>query len=512
MSRVLTNNTTIEVAREVTLGVLPGTPTWKLLEPNGVPAIGAEITTVPRNPISKTRQRRKGTVTDLDSTLEFEHDVTMELLQDFLDGFFFSRYASPTIIRHLQSGANFQSLAADNDPPPAGTDAGYTHSALSGAIPANTLVFSRGFPTNSINNGLKLVLTGSTTTATLISTALIDETPTEQANASLDVCGRRFVTSDLSITVTGTSASIVSATVDLTTLGLTVGQFIHVGGLTGANRFSAGFGYARIRTIATTTITVDKFDGKLLTDPGTGESVDLMFGRFVRNVAIDSADFLLQSFQFEEALVNLQNPGPGDEYIYSLGNLSNSLALSVPLTEKSVATIGFVGTDTQDPTTSRKTNAGTPLNPVQTAALSTTSDVLRLRITEVDETGLTTCFKNVTVTILNNVSAEKCIGTLGAVFMNNGNFDIDIEAQILFTDSDVVKAIRANRTVTMEAMLRNEDSGAMFDFPSMTLGGGDQELPLNESVLLNLTGQTFQDASLGTSLSCSLFPAAPTLI
>ena len=43
----------------------------------------------------------------------------------------------------------------------------------------------------------------------------------------------------------------------------------------------------------------------------------------------------------------------------------------------------------------------------------------------------------------------------------------------------------------------------------MTLGGGDKEFPVNESVLLNLTGQAFGDTTLGTSIGISLFPIVP---
>ena len=56
MGRVLTNNVGVAYSIESALGVA-GT-TWKQLEPNDIPAMGAEITTVARSPISRSRQRR----------------------------------------------------------------------------------------------------------------------------------------------------------------------------------------------------------------------------------------------------------------------------------------------------------------------------------------------------------------------------------------------------------------------------------------------------------------------
>ena len=98
---------------------------------------------------------------------------------------------------------------------------------------------------------------------------------------------------------------------------------------------------------------------------------------------------------------------------------------------------------------------------------------------------------------------------MGALFMNTGNFEVDIEAQILFTSSTVTAAIRNNETLTMDFVLKNDDGAIAVDIPSMTLAGGDKEFPVNESVLLNTTGKAFRDATLGTSIGISVFPIVP---
>src|SRR5258707_12005770 len=110
MARVLTNNCSLSVAIESSIGVLPGSPTWFLLEPNGISTYGATIKTVPRSPISKLRQRRKGTIVDLDSSVEFEHDTTKEAMILFSEGFVFATYTTQVAIA---SGTN--ALAADDD-------------------------------------------------------------------------------------------------------------------------------------------------------------------------------------------------------------------------------------------------------------------------------------------------------------------------------------------------------------------------------------------------------------
>jgi hypothetical protein len=62
----------------------------------------------------------------------------------------------------------------------------------------------------------------------------------------------------------------------------------------------------------------------------------------------------------------------------------------------------------------------------------------------------------------------------------------------------------------MDFSIKNDDGGFLVDVPSLTLGGGDKEFPVNESILLNTTAQAFGDTTLGTSLGISMFPYLPS--
>lgn len=505
MGRVLTNNLSLSVAVESSIAVLPGAPVWYLLEPNGISDYGAQSKTVARSPISKLRQNRKGAIVDLDSGVGFDHDLTKEVFILLSEGFVFATYSSQVA---LGSGTLRNSLAADDDVAGAGLN-GYNHSALTAALANNALVYARGF-TNTTNNGMNAVDgPNSTTTVTAVqgTPGFVDETPSLAADATLERAGHRGTTADL--TWTNSTKTLGSTALNLTTLGLIVGQQIHLGGLTSTNQFVGGVLYGRVKSIAAGAIVLEKTYGTLVADDaGTGKQIDILFGRFLRNVAVDNASFLTRSYQFEAVYVNLQNPGPGDMYEYSLGNLANTMEVKMPLTDKSVLTFGFVGTDTSNPTATRKTNASTPVIPVQTAPFGTTSDIAHLSLAN-GATSMTTCFKELTLKLGNNVSPEKCLGTLGATFMNNGNFDVDLDATVLFTESTIVDAIRNNTTLTMDFLLRNSDGALAIDIPSLTLGDGKKNFPVNESVTIKLTGKAFIDAVLQTSIGISIFPAVP---
>jgi hypothetical protein len=515
MGRVLTNNVNLSYSIETALGVA-GT-TWFLIEPNSINDFGATITTVARDPISKNRQRRKGTVTDLDSAVEVDEDLTLSSFRDFIEGFCFATSINGDVTELATTAAE---TATDT----------YAVAALSTAqadkFEIDTLIWVENF-SNSANNGLKTVDADIAGSAVAISVGenLVDEA-VAPADATLSFTGHRIDAADTPTWTwdSGVNQATLSETglgTLLQALGLTLGQMVHIGSIAAAgdttiiNAFETSaandmFGYARVYEFTDAdNIVFDKVDAALQFTDGTAPStdVDVLFGEFIRNVPTDDSDYLERSFQFEAEFPSL-DAGGNAEYQYALGNYCNTASFNLPLTDKATITYGFIGTDTEDPVVaaSRKTGASAATDPLNTAAFNTSADIARLRVTEVDETGLTTDFKSLTMTLNNSVSAEKVIGQLGAKFLNTGNFEVDIEAQLIFTEGLVIDRIRSNDTVTMDFVVKNDDGIIVIDIPSMTLGGGDREFPVNESVLINTTAQAFQDNRLNTSIGVSLIP------
>lgn len=483
MSRVLTNNVTLQFARQSSVTAIP-TSGWKQSEPNAIREWGSETSKVARNPISKKRQRRKGTVVDVNSKVGYDSDFTMTALRDHIEEFMFST---------LKGTAQFT--------PTAVTGTGYTVPS-GGALTQGWLVYARNFAI-AANNGLKVL--GASSTGTEIKTSGLSAEASAPATARLDVAGVQGATGDIEINASG---NLISTVLDFTTLPLFVGQSIRLGGSTSGLKFAtaANNDFGRIVSIAAHVIVLDRCN--FVTDNGSGKTIQILFGNFIKNVSSDSGDYQEIPLCFEAAFPDLGGVGT-DEYEYAMGNYANMMDVNLPLTDKATIGFGFVGTDTDVPTTTRATGADSAIAPTQTEAMNSVSNVAQLAITDVDEVGLTTDFKSLKISIKNAVSPEKIIGTLGAAHMNFGNFQIDIEAQLLFTDSSVVAAIRNNTTCNLRFGARNDDGGALFDIPSMTLGGGAKELPVDASVLLTTTAEAFEDPVLATSLSVSLFPYLP---
>ena len=525
MARVLSNNVSLRYVVETSVGVAP-TSGWKLTEPNGISTFGEELTTVARRPISNIRGRKKGTVTDAVSNVEFEADLTMSAFDDFIEGFVFSEFANvefdltdaKLVGAALDVTATGYALGAQLSTFTNGTLlAGKTDSSVGGPT---TLVYASGYVTAG-NNGLKALSANPTGTSTeFVASGLAIETA--PANAKVEVAG--ISVDDLTLTISGSTATLVSAAdvTDWSTYGLSAGQFIHIGAPDSTGALDATtaiatdvYGYARISSISGGTLNLDKLDEKLgAAGPhAPGAYVDILFGRFLRNVAIenDSDDdrYLERTYQFEAVYPDLGGVGT-DQYEYAKGNYASEISLNLPLSDKATATWNFLGTETEDITGTRKTGPSTALSPLKTTAVSTSSDIASIS-TDVISLASNVCFKDLTVTINNNASPEKCLGSRAADFVNVGLFEVSLEGQMLFTDKAIVDAVKNNTTVTFTSIFGNDNGAVALDFPAMTFGGGAREFPVDASVLVSVEGQTFTDETLGYDIGLSLFPTTVTI-
>lgn len=533
MGQVLTNATALSIAREATPGVLGSTPEWLTLEPNSLGTFGAQTRTVARSPISRLRQRRKGTIVDLDASAEFEADVTGAAMFNALEAFFFRSYGNGDLA--------FRGLAA--------TSTGFTVAALSASQVARlqntasgprSLIHAAGYSVGANNspNAVKVLDTAVALVAGDTELVIDGGLTTEAAisNTEVSLAGVRCGAGDIALSISGNIATITSGNgagtaVDFSTLGLEAGQRIHIGGLVAANRFgtsggavNGSFGGCRIRSIAAGTIIADKIDVGLTASDGTNDGaggtaveVDILFGRFVANATTDNALYQEVTHHLEGTLPNLFQPegqapvANPNGYQYVTGAFADALNVSLPLTDKATATFGYIGTDAVEAVddASRRAGASTPIEPLQTGAFNTTTDCFRLGVQDVDDTGLTTDFKSLNFAMLNNVTPEKVLCILGARFVNFGNFESSMTGAALFTNPEVTRRIRDNTTVTGGFGLRNDEGAFFIDLPSATLSSGGIEYPVNETVRIDLTLQSFVDPLFGTSASASTFPVYP---
>jgi len=477
------NKTTLSFAKEDTIGVLPTTPDWYTIEWNDLTTFGASISTVSRNPVSQKLMEQEGAVSDLDSAVEYQTDLTVSSFNNFAQGMFYSVWKAQTEFT-----------------PTAVTTTGYTVTS-GGTLASGTLVYAKNF-SNSENNGLKVCTTSTVDTEIEVTTTLVAESPPPDG-ATVTVAGIQGASDDIQMDSDG---NLISTLLDFTTLGIQVGQSIYVGGSDDATKFTAtdSNGFARVRIIEANKLTLDKRDWTTgVADSGTGKTIQIFIGSFIRNVPQDDSDFLEETYTFEGKIEGMTE---GIVYEYPNGNKINTVAIEFPLTDKASITYSFIGLDTPVPTSTRKT--GNRYNTYDHAAFGTTSDFARLSMKDSSMSDYTTNFKSLTININRNVSPEKVIGQLGAADMNTGILNVEGSASVIYNDSDMIAAARNNETTTLDFAVVNDDGCLHFDIPSMKFTT-KKSFPINESVLVDVTMKTFEDSYFNYVISCTKYVYIP---
>jgi len=481
---------------------------FKALEPDDITDYAPVLSTVARNPISPDRMAKKGTVTNLESSVGYNADLTVDSFMDFSQGYFTSTWKNR--VRKESQKSEVTAVTTDS----------YTVTAISinGATAAelaeNTLVYASGF-TNSGNNGIKVVNDGTTNSSTSIEvTATLTAEVDPPKAAKVEVCGFRFTVGDLVVDADG---NLTSTAKDFTDLPLSVGQLIYVGGDATANQFakqasdSNNYGFARIRLIEANKLTLDNKQFTFAADAGTGKLVDLYFGGFLRNVALDDDDFVEETYMFEATYTDYDTTTT--YYEYSEGNRANQMSVSFPLTDKATASFSFVGLDTPVPVTTRITDgdgdAVIDIEPYQTDAFNTTNDIAWISLKDSTSADMGTYLTSLDLTINNNASGEAVLGYLGPKFTSFGDLNITGSASVVFTTTEAISAVRNNETVSMTFGVDNDDGALVFDAPAMYLGSAGRDLTRGETIKINLDQTMFKSDALGYVLSCSYFPYVP---
>ncbi len=605
LTKIDSNSTGLRLAEEDSYKVLPATPYWEPREPNSYSDFGGSITTTPRNPINPSRQRKKGTTTDLEASAGWEEDVTLKNMQNVLQGFFFADLRRKNDVGVRQSpqgsglyGENEDYLIVDIDTTAdeitvdsrvavsaavvAGgtgyavgdivqvTDANATvnvqlvvTAAAAGVVTAVALSYDSGTAitygnegrthtdtgvgaattvvtgsgnadltvtvtygnglvwlagdllflsgNNDVgNDGLKVVSSVANNVITTVENLTTDAAPASAAK--MTTVGHQFAADDLNIVNSGTYPTITSdAAFDFTTLGLTPGEWIFVGGDTAGTKFTtaANNGFARVRAVSATAVTLDKTSDTLVSESlSGGETVRLFFGRVLKNET--GSLIKRRSYQAERTL-----GAPNDSYPaqvqaeYVRGCIPNEFSLTIGSADKVMASLSYLGADVEQRTAAQGVKSGTRPNVEEADAINTASDFSRIKmaihsLTDAAPTALFAFVEELSVSINNNASRNLAVGTLGAFEVTAGTFEVGGDVTAYFADVAATQAVNNNSNVTMDIHMVKSNAGISVDLPLFTLGEGRPDVAQDEAIKLPLSTQAATAALLDTALDYTL--------
>lgn len=497
------NSTSLAFAEEQSLKVLPGGPIWYGLEPNTYTEMGATFATIARTPITNTRQQAKGTITDLDAKAGFNTDLTQRNVTRLLQGFFFA----DAIEKMATNRFNFAAIVIT-----AVTVGPNTYTAAAGlnAFLVGHLVIAKGF-TNAGNNGLKFV---SAIAAGVLTTTTAGEVAeaAPPAGASIEAVGYQFPASDLVLTIVGATVVLTSAAKDPTTFGLTVGEWIYVGGDGAAFKYATGATFfGRIKSISATQIILDATVGVPLADTGVGKTIQIFFGKVLQNAPLP-ANIKRRSYQLER---QMGNDGAGIQSEILLGAIANELTINLQQASKVTIDLSFVGMDVSEVSGVTGIAAGTRVAAPAETAFNTSHDLVAARLAVIDPAtsnpaALFAYLTDIKLSIKNGVAPNKALAVLGAFDAVQGNFVVDGTAVAYFATIAAASSIRNNSDVGLVSILAKSNSGIVMDLPLLQLGGGLAKVVKDKPVDIDLTTTGAQNAA-GYTLLWNFFEYLPTI-
>lgn len=495
INKLDSNTTSLAIAKEECLKQLPAAPVWQNMEPNSYSDFGAEVNTVARSPIEPTRQSLKGTITGIDVTAGFNTDLTKTNLIDLLQGFMFADANQQPSTEPL----NGTRVAIT------GVDATTGYAAASGLniFAASDLILASGFA-NSSNNGVKTV-TAATATAVDVSETLATEAAT--VNGKLERVGHVFADGDIALTVVDGNAVLTATAGTFNTFGLTAGQWVFLGGDATTSQLGGNVGFARISAVDAKTLTFDQTTFTAAANVGTGVSLAIYFGTSINNATTYEL-IVRRSYQLERTLGSI---GTGVQSEYVTGAVPNELTFNIPTEDKINVDLGFVGLDyeARDGTQGRK--AGTRLPAKGEQAYNTSSDVYKTRMYINGQSNpLFGYISESDLTIANNVTSLKAIGSVGGFDVGLGNFDVTGSVTAFFTDVAAIQAIRNHADVGVYTIVSANNGGFLYDIPLLALAANSLNIEKDNPITLPLESTAFK-SKFGYTLMLQFFVYLPNV-
>jgi hypothetical protein len=503
------NLTTLRIAEEETLGVLPTSRVWREREPNSYGDFGGNFSMTRRKPITHDRQHKRGEVSDSTPGLGYSEDLTPNNMQFLMQGFLAADAREPAQTAPLNGTSVTISGASGSE---------FTASAGLGIFSAGDLVLGVGF--SEEENNIVHEVSAATSTALTLTSPVTAETP--PSTASLVLVGHALDSGEASLSVTAASVILSFSSVDPTTFNFTAGEWICVGGDSAITAFSetganAPF-YGRIKQVTSSSIVFDKTSGTQATDAGTGKTIHLYRGTVIKNED-DCSLIKMRSYTAER----VYGCGVNAEAEYTAGCVANQLTLNVPQpAEDAKVTCDFTFTAASSyERTAAEGLVSAEANTVLIDALNEGAfkpgvNVYANKLALIDESTLNPSplvaySSDCSVVINNNLSANKAIETFGHSSMTFGEFVVSGTINAYWTDVAATRAVRKNSAATWHTILTRLNTAVIFDMPEIGLGNGRAEVAANAAMKIPLEPSAGK-SSFGHTLLVVFMPYVPAAL
>jgi hypothetical protein len=372
----------------------------------------------------------------------------------------------------------------------------YTVLAVTGeAFAEGMLVRATGF-TNAGNNRIFRAAATSSGTAVVVSGGTTEASP--PVTARLQVIGFAGASGDVTATTTGLASTVL----DLTTLGLTVGQWLYAPGTADAFGTAAGNkfagipgGFLRISAIAAAAITCDIRPAGWTTDAGASKTIHVYGGKFLKNGTTRTSFTIERAFLDTDAVT----------YEYFTGSIMDKMSVSAK--PQAIMEIGFSVLSAVHTLTETEASGATRTTISSDDVMNTSSNVVELMEGGSSILAGPNFVLGMDFQINNNVRQGPGIGTLNYVVVNLGTFEVSGKVETYFASKALLdKLLSQSETQLMQAVIDGDHHGLLFDFPNVKYGSGSPAVPgRNEDVKVTLDFRAKRDPTLLYTASVTQF-------
>src|SRR5216684_7800351 len=478
------NRVSLAAILEATLGTTPASPRMRFSRITGESLVykpeyqsSAEIRSDRMNAVPvKVGEANTGTVNK-----EWHYPVDNSTLENFIQSAFFNAFT--------------KTPSRDNDGVAASVITSITVTTevivfLTGAAFAvGHLVRSTGFAL-AANNGVNRVTTGGATSLTC-SGATFQTEASPPAAARMKVVGFQGASADITATATGLAATALN----FTTLGLTVGGWIKIGGTAAGTRFATAAlnDWARITAIAATALTLDNLPTGWTTDAGTGKTINVYFGDYIANGTTT------KSLSIERGFLDQAVP----TYILQKGMVVDKLTMKVDAKKMVTGTVDFVGmSGVQSTATIAATTTAAP-DPTTYPIMAASANVGR-----VGENGVSLTSPNwvqaLDLTLMNNLVEIDAVDSLTPVSIAFGSCDVSVNLTAYFGDNTLLTQVFAGTPVNVNWRITKNSQAMVWGVPTITFtAGAPNATGKNTRVLIPMIGQASFDALTAAHINLS---------
>jgi len=377
------------------------------------------------------------------------------------------------------------------------TDAGTvanTYAVASGgdAVVVGHLIKASGF-TAAANNQVFRVTTASGSPAnTFAGTALsLSAEAAPPATAKLKVVGFQGVAGD----ITATSTGLAATTLNFTTLGLSVGSFIKIGGTATIDKFAtaANNAWVRITVIAAQALTLDHLPTGWAIDNGAAKTIKVWFGDHIVNGTTQI------TMTKEVGFMDQATPS----YLKFVGMTCNTLDLNLTANQIIQGTIAWTGRAASTSTTSLDDSPDTATSNRVMAAHASVGNLSEAGAVLTDPNWA----RSLTFQINNNQRVLDDVASPSVVAVNAGECTVTGRLETYFGDNSRLAKLYAATVTNLSTRWQKDNQAVIFSFPRVSFRGGDPQVTgKNADVTLPLDFRAALDPTTGVQIFMTRIP------